>query len=178
MSCGLLLIGGLRLLGVLVSKQRFILSDAESVKACYNALFQAPADGSVAVTIAPAGGKRQAQRGLQWMRYQDISRAGVGRDDFASPEGVHLWCKWQWCRPILIADDPFLADLLTGFREAHKNDDDAGAAALRWFTDHHISTEKLNVSQMSEYLSGIAGYFGPMVSLTNPNDYGLEVKKL
>ena len=122
------------------------------------------------MTISNEGTKSAKQRGLQWIWYEDIVKAGIGGKHESDKNGVHLVCKYWFAVPILQRDDDFFAALYAGWRTNHKGDE----AAILWFVDNHVSTEDLTVSQMAEYLTEIERhYLDKGVNLTSPQFRGL-----
>lgn len=126
-------------------------------------------DGKTKITIASAGNKSARQRGLQWMWYTEVAKAGIGGRHEDTKDGVHSIAKWRWALPILLRDDDFFAELYLMFVNKYGNDPDR----LQWFTSTQVSTESLNTSQMAEFLTEFQRHYGEHVNLTYPQDRGL-----
>ena len=127
-------------------------------------------DGKVQVVISATGSKSSRQRGLQWRWCTDVANSGTGENHEDTKEGVHMLCKYRFALPIFIRDDPFFSDLYTAYKRKWGGEPDR----MRYFIEHHVSTEDFNVSQMAEYLTCMQQhYLEREVSLTNPDDMGL-----
>lgn len=109
-------------------------------------------DGKTKVTISDAGSKSAKQRGLQWMGYEDKARSGKGGRLGDTKENCHLEAKYRFAVPIFLRDDPFFADLYTGWCKKCEELDDKHERML-YFVDQHVSTEKFTTSQMAEFLT-------------------------
>lgn len=123
-------------------------------------------DGEKKITISAAGTKSARQRGLQWMWYTDVAKAGIGGRHEDTKDGVHLVAKFRWCLPIQLRDDEFFAELYLLFIDKYNNDSER----IEWFVDTQCSTEALTTSQMGEYLTEFQRYYGQHVNLTDPQD--------
>lgn len=109
-------------------------------------------DGKIRVTFSDAGTKSAKQRGLQWQWYTDKARSGKGGRLGDTKENCHLEAKYRFAVPIFLRDDPFFADLYSGWCEKCELLEDKQERML-YFVDHHVSTEKFSVSQMAEFLT-------------------------
>lgn len=132
-------------------------------------IMEIPADGKTKVVISDAGSKSVRQRGLQFRWYTEVANAGIGGKHEDTKEGVHLLSKWQWAVPILIRDDEFFNDLYTAWVEMYGKDEER----MRWFVDTQVHSESFNTSQMAEFLTCFQRHYGPLVSLTDPDERGL-----
>ena len=131
-----------------------------------------PVDGSVKVVISDAGSKSSKQRGLQWMWYSEVARAGIGGKHEDTKNGVHLLSKWRWAIPMLTRDDEFFADIFTAWQDKYGDKPEA----MEWFVGKQVSTEKFTTSQMAEYLTDFERHYRPLVNLTDPDLMGLRVE--
>lgn len=137
----------------------------------------APLDGSFTLTISSTGDKSSRQRGLQWLWYRDVVLSGVGGNDEADSTRLHLVSKYRWCLPILVRDDDQFAELwLDYFNKWRNPNKEAHKDRFEWFVDNHVSTERLNQSQMAEYLTAFKDHYCIElgVNLTDPAAKGWE----
>ena len=151
----------------------FYLTSRDAVKSVMNELLSIKPDGSIKVTFSDSKGKSGRQRGLQHLLYTDVANYGVGGRREDTPGGVDLVCKFHIAIPIMQRDDEFFRDLYATFKSRYEGDEDY-AERLIHFIEHTVHTEKFNVSQMAEYLTGIYNRYAPMgVNLTQPEFQGL-----
>ena len=146
-----------------------LANEAVKINACLR-IKDIIADGQTKVTISAAGSKSSRQRGLQWVWYTDIAKAGIGGEHEDTKEGVHLVSKYRWAIPILVRDNSFFSDLYDLFIDKYGKDPER----MMFFVENQVHTEKFNVSQMAEFLSDIQKYYASKgVSLTDPDDLKL-----
>lgn len=127
-------------------------------------------NGKFKVTISDAGSKSVRQRGLQWIWYDDVVKAGIGGQYEDTKEGVHLLSKYRWYLPILQRDSEDFAALYELWYEKYGKDKER----MLWFVDTQVSTEDLDVSQMAEYLTSFQQHYSRHgVTLTDPAFRGL-----
>lgn len=155
------------------SPRPIYLTSEGARKAALRAVSQSPVDGSLKVTISGAKGKSARQRGLQWLWYGDVVKAGIGGHDESHKDLLHRASKARWALPLLIRDDDHFADMYLMFHEkwsTHNHWD----VKFRWFVENHVSTEKLNQAQMAEFLTAFRDWYGFElgVNLTDPEERG------
>lgn len=154
------------------AEQYNLISDA--VKAnIISRLIELPSDGKVKVVISNAGDKSARQRGLQWKWYTETALAGIGGRHEDTKNGVHLVSKWRWALPILIRDDEFFAEIYLAWHEKYADDEER----MLWFVDTQVHTERMSTSQMAEFLTDYERHYGARVNLTDPRDFGLNLKR-
>jgi hypothetical protein len=148
----------------------FYLVSSETIDNALNYIRKLIPDGTWKVVISKAGSKSDRQRGLQWMWYEDIERAGVGGKYEDTKNGIHLVCKYRFAVPIFRRDDDFFNDLCAAFMKQNEGN----INKIMWFIDNYVSTEKFNVDQMTEYLNAIQRHYTRKgVNLTDPQFRGL-----
>ena len=130
----------------------FSLASLESLKKAKVYLDEIIPDGKIKVVFSDAGSKSAKQRGLQWMGYEDKARSGKGGRLGDTKENCHLEAKYRFAVPIFLRDDPFFADLYSGWCEICEVAEDKQRRIL-YFIDQHVSTEKFTTSQMAEFLT-------------------------
>ena len=123
----------------------------------------------IQVTIQSVSKKSTKQRGLQWMWYTEVAKAGIGGKWEDTKYGVHLISKWRWAIPILIRDDEHFNDLFTAWYNLYKHDEER----MRWFVEAHVHTEDFSSKQMAEFLTDFQRHYGQLVNLTDPDDKNL-----
>ena len=127
-------------------------------------------DGKIKVTISNIGSKSSLQRGLDWMWDSEIFKSGKGwADDDVGM--THARGKWLFARPILLRDDYIFSSIYEHFMALYGHN----PSALIEFARDYISTERMDVSQVAEYMQNKQKYWlDKGVSLTNPDDYGIK----
>lgn len=144
--------------------------DQDKVREAIDKIVALETGSKYLVTISNAGDKTKKQRGYEWRLYTDIIKSGVGRNDTAEAE--HIDCKWRFALPIFIRDDDFFSDLYFAYKELHGHDTER----MRWFVANMVHTEKMNTSQMAEYLTMMINFYIPLgATLSDPKDYGLKM---
>lgn len=152
--------------------QTFNLISHEVKANCIHFIHQLQADGKLKVSISGIGTKSDRQRALDWRWDDEILKSGIGHDD-STTEMVHARNKWLFARPILLRDDELFRSIFQHFVKTYGNDSES---CIRFAKDW-ISTEKMTVSQVSEYMTNKQRYWLQAgVELTNPDDYGIEFK--
>jgi hypothetical protein len=146
--------------------ENFIIISDQVKENLMSIIFSIPTDGKTKVTIGPSGTKSARQRGLQYIWYKEISKAGIGGKHEDTVEGVALVVKYRWVIPILCRDDEFFSDLYAMYKNKWKND----PLRMRFFVDTQVHTESLNTSQMAEVLTEIQNHYSPLVNLTDPQE--------
>ena len=146
-----------------------LINNAEKEKAI-KFLQSLEANGKLKVVVSSAGTKTARQRGLQYMWYTDVAKAGIGGKHEDTKEGVALLAKWRWAIPILIRDDEFFADLFAVYRDKWNDDE----ARMRYFIDVYVHTEQFNTSQMAEFLTEFQNHYSQLVNLTDPQEGMLQ----
>lgn len=146
--------------------ENFILINPAIRDNAIKRIMELDCDSKTKITIASAGNKSARQRGLQWMWYTEVAKAGIGGRHEDTKDGVHLAAKFRWCLPIQLRDSDFFAELYLLFVEKYGNDPDR----IEWFVDTQCSTEALSTSQMGEFLTEFQQHYGQHVNLTDPQD--------
>lgn len=150
--------------------ENYYITDHKVVDRVVQRVLDIKPEDKLKVTISNEGTKSAKQRGLQWIWYEDISKAGIGGKHEDCKSGVHLVCKFRYAVPIMQREDEFFAALYRGWLSKHKGDE----TAILWFVDNHVSTEDFTVSQMAEYLTDMQRYYlSKGVNLTAPQFRGL-----
>ncbi len=132
-------------------------------------------NGKTTVTIGDAGSKSARQRGYEWILYDAIAKSGKGGRHEDSKIGVHLISKYRFALPLMIRDDSNFAELWAIYRQLYSGD----PIRIEWFIDTQVHTEKLNTSQMAEYLDEFIKHYTDLgFDLPDPEDKKLlEWKK-
>ena len=149
--------------------ENFILINPAIRENAIKRIMELPFDGKAKITISDAGSKSVRQRGLQWIWYTDVAKAGIGGRHEDTKNGVHLLSKYRWAIPILVRDDPFFADLYKAYSIAFKDKPER----MEWFVESQVHTEAFNTSQMAEFLTDFQRHYGGLCNLTDPQDRGL-----
>ena len=146
------------------------LVDQRAKKLALSQLMDDPADGTTKVVFSAAKDKSARQRGLQFIWYGDVIKAGVGGLTEGDVKRLHLASKYRWCLVIQIRDDEDFAALWLDYWGRWEGN----PAKLEWFVDRFVSTEALNQSQMAEYLTEFQRHYADNigVNLSDPNEYG------
>ncbi len=132
-------------------------------------IMELPFDGKAKITISDAGSKSVRQRGLQFLWYTDVAKAGIGGRHEDTKNGVHRLSKFIWAIPILVRDDEFFADLYKAYSIAFKDKPER----MEWFVDTQVHTEAFSTSQMAEFLTDFQRHYGALCNLTDPQDRNL-----
>lgn len=142
-------------------------------KHAINKVSEIPTDGSMKVTISGAKDKSTRQRGLQWMWYTDVVESGIGGQDEAAKDELHVKAKALFCLPIQIRDDDNFAGMYMDFHNRWHGMPQWDAK-FWWFCDRVVSTEDLNQAQMAEFLTDFKNYYGYElgIELTDPEARG------
>lgn len=127
-------------------------------------------NGARKLVITDTRTKSERQRGLNWMWNREVSLSGVGGRHEDTTEGVHLVAKHRFALPILLAsqdeDDRMFQALYKLVLDKHGDNPEF----MMFFYDHHISTEKMKVHQMAEFLTDYERFYrGKGVNLTVPD---------
>lgn len=149
------------------------LDSLQAIKKAVNRIMDILPEQQLKIVISGIGTKSDRQRGLQWMWYEDIVNSGRGGKYCDNKNIVHSYCKYRFAVPILIRDDDFFSDLWSAWEKRSEIMEDSQSRML-YFVEEHVSTEKLTVSQMSEYLTEIQRYcINNGIELREPQFRGL-----
>jgi hypothetical protein len=150
---------------------------SDQVKAnCIQYVHNLPADGKLKVTIAGIGSKTDRQRALDWLWDHEIFESGIGHAD-PDVETVHARSKWMFARPILMRDDELFRGIFDYFLRNYGMSKEKGSAYRLEFANDYISTQKMSIGQVSEYMKAKQMYWlMEGVELTNPDVFGYEFK--
>ena len=154
-----------------------IIIDSDQQKTYAKSLIdQMPIDGSCTVITKKTDVSPTArQRRLRWKWCGEIASSGLGSSD--TKDGVDLYCKYKFARPILLRDSEVFGAIFAGFELAIKDyDPEEKKECYRQFTRDYISVEHLmNKAQEAEYLKDIQDFWTRLgVELTDPSLYGLD----
>jgi len=156
----------------IMENRKIRITDQQRMDNAISTIALIPLDGSKEVVIRDYKKTRSAsQQALQWMWNTDIAEA-TGE----TKEEVHERCKKIWLKPILIRDDHEFAELISMLRDLYKSGDKKKASHLANFVIKESSTTKLNVSQMSEYLTCVERFHSSQgIALRYPDDYKFAI---
>ena len=132
--------------------ETYYMTSLQVIGNCVARIAKIMPEEKLQVTVSNIGTKSSRQRGLQWMGYDDVVLAGIGDRYCDTKENVHLVAKYRFAIPILVRDDTFFSDLYTMWCNKYEYAEDK-EKRMMYFVDHYVSTEKLSVSQMAEFLT-------------------------
>jgi hypothetical protein len=148
-----------------MKSQTFNLISDEVKANCIQYVHNLPADGKLKVVISGIGSKTDRQRALDWKWDHEIFESGIGHAD-PDIETVHARSKWMFARPILMRDDELFRGIFQYFMENYGSMKESRIE----FANDYISTQKMSVSQVSEYMKAKQMYWlMEGVELTNPD---------
>ena len=155
-----------------MKSETFNLINHEVKKALISRIISLDVDGKLKVTISNIGSKSSRQQGLDWKWDGEIFSSGIGWVD-DTVEKTHARGKWMFARPILLRDDALFQGIYNYFMTIHSKDE---KKSLEFAMDY-ISTQKMSVSQVSEYMTNKQLFWTEKgVNLTDPSLYGMNFK--
>jgi len=157
-----------------------IIIDSEQQKQyCRTRLEEIEIDGKSTVVFKKTDESNTArQRRLRWTWMGEISQSGLGQND--TKDGVDLYCKWRFARPILLRDSERFGEILAGFEHiVNDYDQDTKKICYRAFTRDYISVQKLmNKKQEAEYLRDIERFWIRQgATLTDPKNRNVDLSR-
>ena len=157
-----------------------IIIDSDQQKTYAKSLIdQMPIDGSCTVITKKTDVSPTArQRRLRWKWMGEIAQSGLGQND--TKDGVDMYCKWKFARPILLRDSEVFGASFAGFENLVKDYDPFLKKELyKEFTRDYISPEKLMTkAQEAEYLRDIQNFWTRLgVEMTDPSMMGLDLTR-
>jgi len=153
-----------------------ILDSKQRQTYCLTMIQEAVLDGSKTVVVKDTDMSPTAkQRRLRWLWAGEIANSGLGQHD--TKDGVDMFCKWKFGRPILLRDSEVFGAIFAGFEIMVKDyDPEEKKECYRQFTRDYISIENLmSRKQEAEYLTDIQNFWTRKgVCLTDPGLLGLD----